>query len=505
MDPKDDSLKKIGKGAMYVFLGIMFSKFIGYLYKFIIARLGTEQYGILSLGLMIYSIFNIIILFGLDYGITRFSAYYLGNSNKSEVKSLIKYVVSVIFVSSLIGAILLFLLSEIIAINLFNTPELVIVLKILAIALPFECLRSIFLGVIKGFHNLKYEFYARYVVEGILRIILLYVLIALGWGIFGATLAYLGSIVISFLFSVFFFSKIFSFFKEKSSSINFAEVLDYSWPLMFNTLLGLATVSIDSFFIGYFRTVSEVGIYNAVAPIARLTYIIPFSLSALLVPILVGLYAKKDDKSFYSVYNILNGWVFKFNLPLFIFILFFPKELLFVLFGEDYVTGYIGLIILASGFFIMYSFYVSREVLLALKKSRAVFYYSLLGVVLNIILAYLLVPAYGIVGAAVSSVICLLLISMLIFISSYKLTKTFIIGKKYFRITLIALVSIIFVKLLSYVYNGYSFISLFILWIVFFGIYGILLFIFKVFNEDDKMIIRDLFNSFKQKLGFEHN
>ena len=55
MDSKDDSLKKLGKGAVYVFLGIFFSKFIGYLFKFVTARLGTDQYGILSLGIMIYS------------------------------------------------------------------------------------------------------------------------------------------------------------------------------------------------------------------------------------------------------------------------------------------------------------------------------------------------------------------------------------------------------------------------------------------------------------------
>lgn len=498
MDAKDDSLKKIGKGALYVFLGIIFAKFIGYLFKFITARLGTDQYGILSLGLMVYSVFNIVLLFGLDYGITRFTAYY---SEKGEIKSLIKYVLSVVFVTSLIGSVLMFLFSDIISVSLFHTLELGIVLKILAIAVPFECLRSIFLGIIKGFQNLKYEFYARYMIEGSLRIILLFALVYSGFGIVGASLAYLGSIFVSFLFSVFFFTKTFSYFKEKALKINYGEVLDYSWPLMFNTLLGLATISIDSFMIGYFRTVSEVGVYNAVAPIARLTYMIPFSLSALLVPILVGLYAKKDEVSFTSVYNVLNGWVFKLNLPLFMFILFFPKELLFVLFGEDYVTGYISLIILASGFFIMYSFYVSREMLLALKKSKHVFYYSLIGVLLNIVLAYLLVPKYGIIGAAVSSVVCLLLISVLIFTTSYKLTKCFIFGKKYFRITFIALTAVGLIKLLSYVYNGYSFVSLLVLWIVFLIVYGLLLLVFRSVDYDDRMVIKDLYNSVKGKLN----
>ena len=89
MDSKDDSLKKLGKGAVYVFLGIFFSKFIGYLFKFVTARLGTDQYGILSLGIMIYSVFSIILVFGLDYGITRFTAYYLGENSKAKIKSLI--------------------------------------------------------------------------------------------------------------------------------------------------------------------------------------------------------------------------------------------------------------------------------------------------------------------------------------------------------------------------------------------------------------------------------
>ncbi len=503
MDSKDDSLKKLGKGAAYVFLGVIFSKFIGYLFKFVTARLGADQYGILSLGIMVYAIFSLGLLFGLDYGVTRFTAYYLGENSKSKVKGLLKFVLPLVFVSSLIGAVIMFLTSKFIAINLFHTEQLTLILKIFAFAVPFDCLRGVFLGVIKGFKNLKYEFYARYLIEGSSRILLMFVLVYLGFGIIGAGVAYVVSVIISFLFSLFFFTKTFSFFTESADEIGKFEVIDYSWPLMFNVLLGLATVSIDSFMIGYFMSVADVGIYNAIAPIARLAYIIPFSLSALLVPVLVGLYVQKDEKAFTSVYNVLNGWVFKFNLPLLMFIVFFPKEMLFVLFGEEYITGSFGLIILSLGFFVMYSFMVSREVLLALKKSKAVFYFSLIGVILNIVLCYLLVPGYGIIGAAVASVVCLGLISMLIFVTSYRLTKNKFFQWNYIKVIFAALIAVFGIKLLANFYSLYNFWSLFVTGILFLVGYGILLFMFGGFKVEDKMIFKDLVASVKVKLGFK--
>ena len=503
MDSKDDSLRKLGKGALYVFLGVIFSKFIGYLFKFVTARLGTDQYGILSLGIMVYGVFSIALVFGLDYGVTRFTAYYLGENSKGKIKSLLKFVFPLVLISSILGSVVMFLASNFVAVNLFHTPELAIVLKIFALAVPFDCLRGILLGVIKGFKNLKYEFYARYLIEGSARIALLFILVYAGFGIVGASIAYVVSVVVSFLFSLLFFRKTFSFFGVGSKEIVKSEVVDYSWPLMFNALLGLATVSIDSFMIGYFMDVSSVGIYNAMAPIARLTYIIPFALSALLVPVLVGLYVQNDEKTFSSVYNVLNSWVFKFNLPLLAFIVFFPKEMLFVLFGEQYVVGWLGLIILSLGFFIMYSFMVSREVLLALKKSKAVFYFSLVGVLLNIILNYFFVPAYGIIGAAVASVISLGLISLLIFVASYKLTKNKFFQLGYFKVILAGLIAIGGIKLLSQFYNLYSFWSLFLTAILFFGVYAGLLFVFKAFKSEDKMIAKDLLSSIKEKLRWK--
>ena len=503
MDSKDDSLKKLGKGAVYVFLGIFFSKFIGYLFKFVTARLGTDQYGILSLGIMIYSVFSIILVFGLDYGITRFTAYYLGENSKAKIKSLINFIFPVVFISSLFGSILLFLSSEFIAVNLFHTTELIIVLKIFAFTIPFDCLRGLFLGVIKGYKNLKYEFYSRYLMEGTSRILLLFILVYSGFGIIGASIAYVVSVFISFLSALVFFRKTFSYSKEILLPINKFEVFDYSWPLMFNALLGLATISIDSFIIGYFMGVSEVGIYNAIAPIARLTYMIPFSLSALLVPVLVGLYVQKDENTFSSVYNTLNRWVFMFNFPLMLFIIFFPKEVLFVLFGEEYIVGSIGLIILTFGFFMMYSFMVSREVLLALKKSKSVFYFSLIGVILNIILCYFMVPIYGIIGAAIASVISLGLISLLIFLTAFKLTKNKFFQWNYLKVIIAGIIAILFINIIRNYQNLYGFWSLFFSGLLFLIIYLGFLFIFKTFKSDDKMIIKDVFGSIKMKIGFK--
>lgn len=495
------SLTKITKGAYYTFLGIAFGKLVGYFFKFITARIGVEQYGEISLALMIVNIFNIIILLGLDIGVVKFTAQYAGEKAFGRIKSMLKTLLMLLLPLSVAAAAILFFASDFIAIGFFKSPELAVLLKIVALSMPFEVGRTLILGFIRGFQNIKYIFYVKYVIEGSLRLLLAFILVTMGFGVFEVAAAYVAAIVLSALVSVLFLKRVFNLKDEKATQVNYKELFVYSWPLMFNSLIAIALLSVDSFMLGFFKNVTEVGIYNAVSPIARLTYMIPFAFSSLVMPVLAGIFASGDKAAFTKVSAATTKIVFKINLIILALVLVFPAQILGILFGQQYAAGALALVIQTCGFFIMYTLLPLREVLLVLNKTKLIFYLSLFALTLNIILNLLLIQPYGLLGAAIASGITTALSGILILTFAYKGMKDFRFDTDYIKIPALAVVCALAIKYGTSFLNTNSFIGLFIVSCIFVALYLIILILTKGFAPEEKLLLGKLFKRAGLKFG----
>ena len=86
MEELDNSLKKIAGGALFVLIGLFISKLLGYVFRFIIARVGPEQYGLFYLGMTFFSFFSMVSILGMKEGVTRYVSYYSGKKNKEVYK-----------------------------------------------------------------------------------------------------------------------------------------------------------------------------------------------------------------------------------------------------------------------------------------------------------------------------------------------------------------------------------------------------------------------------------
>ena len=71
-----ESSKQLIKGASIVMIGLFLGKLISYIYTILIARIGSETFGLYSLGISIISFLIVISLFGFNSGIVRYISYY---------------------------------------------------------------------------------------------------------------------------------------------------------------------------------------------------------------------------------------------------------------------------------------------------------------------------------------------------------------------------------------------------------------------------------------------
>ncbi len=498
------SLKTIAGGALIVFIGMIIGKFLGYIYTIIVARLGTEPYGMLHLGYSFVSLLVTFSLLGFHNGILRFVPYYLARNDKAKVKGAITTSLKICIPLSIFLATAMFFFSDKIAIILFHNEKLIPIFKIFSIMIPFTTIGTLFLYSFTAFQKIKYTILNREIIERVVRLGFTIFLLAIGFGIFGASVSYIISAFIVMIVSFFIFEKkVFSIFKTRVKAKHYPkEMLKYSIPLVSSAFLLFIIGWTDTLMLGFFKTVSDVGIYNAAHPTAALMFIVPAALTALFLPIITQFYSKKKFGEIKKVYGVVSRWIFYINLPILLIMIFFSQQIIQIIFGLDYLIGATTLSILVFGYMFFSLAHTSTGILNMAKKSNLVFITTSIFAVINIILNYFLIPPYGINGAAIATSFSFIIGSIIYFIFSYKVIKCWPLKKSYFKAIIASLIAILLISFLAKsffpVISIYGFIIIFLL---FLGVYILLLFLFKSFESEDK----EMFHVLKKRLKTKAN
>lgn len=492
------ALKKIAKGASIVLTGLFVSKALSYVYRLIIARISTEQYGLFSIASAVFSILFVISLLGLNDGVIRFVSYYKGKSDERRIKGTITSALKISLPLSLGLGLALFMLSDWIAITFFHNIKIGILLKIFAFVLPLDVIRNIFFSVIRGFQKVEYEVYSKSIAENVFKVLLTGIAVYLGFGVVSATWAYLIAVFISFVLSMYFLEKkVFPVFFSKIVSIKlYKPLLTYSIPLLFTGFIYLIIQWTDTLMLGFFKTAEEVGIYNVALPTAFLLFVIPSAIRTMFFPMMAELYGKGKKHAFKDIYQVVNKWIIVVETAVFIFLVVFSQQIIRILFGLSYVkdqttifgdsfaVSAVALSILALGMITGNATITSKDILLVLKKTRLIFYDTAGAAILNIFLNFLLIPNYGIIGAAISTAVSYTLLDVVIFVQAYFVTRISPIPFKAVLnmfIGLIIFLLMVLFKLYAVTNLVYLFSAMFISLVVYLS----LLLIFRIIKKED--------------------
>ena len=143
---KDAYLKRITKGAVIIFVGMIIGRALGYFSQIFIARFfGAESYGLFSLASAVLGIVIIIVLLGMPIALSRFIPYYKGKKDPGRIKGTVYSSFKIVIPIVTIASVIIFLFSNDIAIHVFNEPGFAPLLKIFTIVFPLVALFNIFL------------------------------------------------------------------------------------------------------------------------------------------------------------------------------------------------------------------------------------------------------------------------------------------------------------------------------------------------------------------------
>ena len=276
--------------------------------------------------------------------------------------------------------------------------------------------------------------------------------------------------------------------KELKSKIT-RDLFSYSWPLMFLSVISFVFSWIDSFSIGYFKNVIEVGIYNAAVPLAFLLIIVPSLFIQLFFPMITKEFSRNKISLIKDISKQVAKWIFLLNLPLLIIMILFPGAIINLFFGSEYLSAAWSLRFLSIGTFFYSIFIISANLLSMAGKSKTVLFNILISSIINLILNILLVPKYGISGAAFSTMITYIIWSFISLIQAKRSVLIIPLKRKMltiFFVSLIPTILLIFVKQFIPINTT----TLILQGILFFLFYFLLIIITKSLDNNDLMILR---------------
>ncbi|MFQ6082633.1 MAG: flippase [Candidatus Aminicenantia bacterium] len=494
----------IAKGAGIVFIGTIIGAGLRYVFQIIIARnLGVELFGTFFLGFAVFKVAGMITELGLPNGIIRYVALFYGERDERRVKGIITLAVKVVILSSIIIATLIILLSKTISFNLFHKIELTNILRLFAMAIPFTTLTTILVFSTQGFKIMKYKVLVREIFEPLVRITLVIILFIFGWKLYGVIFSYLIPLILGPLLAFYYLKKIFPQItrKEVLPIYETKKLLDFSWPLLFVQFLGLSMLWIDTLMLGFFKTFQDVGIYSAAQRTALLGSIIISSFNSIFAPVISDLYNRKELDKLNNYFKTVAKWIFTFSFPLFLLMIFFAESILNV-FGHEFIKGATCLIILSIGW-IIYSGVGSVGQMIIMSGRQKLHLVNMSSILfMNIILNLILIPKYGIIGAAIATSTSIILFSIIELIQVYLILKIHPYRKDFLKPLFAGGVSLFTLSLLTelIICNIYSGMlkSLILGSVAFIGIY-ILIFYILGLQEEDKIVLEKIKEKFQLK------
>lgn len=489
----NESLRKIAKGAGIGFIGAFIGMAFGYFSRIAIARfLNPEGYGLITLGIAGMSIAATLSLLGLPSGIQRYVSFYKGKGDEGRIKGTILGALKICFPLSLILAILTFIGADWVSIHVFHEPHLTPVLKIFSLAIPFFVLAQNLVSSTIGFQDLRYKVYVNDLFQNTFKLVAIVTLLLLGVGIVGAAWGWVLAIILTpFLALYFLEKKLFPVFNSKIKSVHVEkELFSFSWPLIFVSAAGLIIGWTDTLMLGYFSTTSDVGIYNVALPTAMLLMNITVAFSMIFLPVASELYGRNRIEDLRNAYSAVTKWVFALTLPIFLLMALFSESIIQIIFGAEYITGALVLSILAAGFFIDSATGPVAHITMIYGRTKINMVCSFIGAGANFTLNFLLIPIYGMEGAAIATASSYVLMKIALLIAAYRIAGTQPYKKSYLKPWCASVIAVSVVYVVTKYLIGVSFIALAVMFFVFLLLYFFLLLLFKSFEEEDLMIMR---------------
>ena len=300
--------------------------------------------------------------------------------------------------------------SPMIAQILLPEGELAVVL-IAALMIPVESTNILYLNLLNGLKEYHKQGNSR-IVYFVAKSISSISLVLAGYQLFGAVAGFVMGSGFSLLVEYVYWKGASGTARNQDSTPieGFTSaVIGFSTPLIIYSTLNLILMSIDMFAINAFMGHYDSGIYYAAKNISLLPNQLLIGATAALFPTMSAIHERKDSENFRFYANLTMKYLFLALIPSIIFMVAFSENIILLIYGVDYISGVLTQQLLSFAFIVLVGTAFLTTLMVSTGHTRDIVLAIVVSLCAHLLGCFILIPVYGIVGAALSWILASLL------------------------------------------------------------------------------------------------
>ncbi len=417
------ALRRIARNTAILFISQIIIQLMTLLLAIVIARrLGVEGFGTYSFAVA-YATIIISMVAELGYQTLLVREV---SKNHDDARTYLDNVLGVRIILTVAA-----FLVVIVTINLMGYPEdIKIVTYLFSASALISSLSGVFLVTFRAFQRMEYEAIST-IVEGALRMVLGLMVLFMNRGLEELGIVFVFSSLVGFVVSAVLCKWKFVPARPRFDLSFFKKTIGVAVTLAVLPMLAIMYIRADTVILSLMKGQDVVGWYNAAYNIVLTLKMVPILLMTALFPAAVSV--SVNSRELYSLYyEKAIKYLVALGIPMTIGLAVLAEQIILITYGVGYENSIQVLAILSFDCLLMFIYQPLANALIGYGKERQVAVSAGLCLGLNVVMNILLIPKYGMLAAAVVTVLSeiVLLISNLHFyhksIGHFSLPKFFL-------------------------------------------------------------------------------
>lgn len=423
IDFNSTSFKRYFINTSWLFFERIFRIILSFIVTiFVVRYLGPKDFGLFSYVLSFFWLFASLSTLGLESITTREIVKYPDNKNE---------IIGTVFFLRLAGSVTAISIIGVILVVLGEDSFTTILILLLSGSFLFQSFSAIeyyFRGKVQAKYN-AYALSASVLLSSLLKVIFIIIKAPLIYFILAVVFEY--AVLAIGLILVYQMNHL-SVFNWKYSKVIALSLLKDAWPLALSGIVVMVYMKIDQIMIKNMLSEEAVGYYASAVRLCESWYFIPVTLCNSIFPAIVN--AKNVSEEFYNnrmqkLYDILTWSAIGIAIPVTIF----SDQIITLLFGAEFSPASPVLIIYIWAGVAVFLGVASSQYLINENLTKLSFFRSFIGMIINVVLNFIFIPIYGIVGSAIATLISYTTVTFVLsfhknFLTQFKMMLRSVLG-----------------------------------------------------------------------------
>jgi O-antigen/teichoic acid export membrane protein len=413
-----EDLVALARGGTLNVVGMVVNAVVAFALSVIVARaLGASGAGSFFVALAFFTIIGVVAQFGADTGVVRSIARHQALGQPEWTHAVLK---AGLWPATALGmglGVALFVLAPEVArvIAEDRISETTTYLRIVAPCLPLATASGVVLAATRGFGAMLPFVAIERIGRSLLRLVLVVIVVAVGLGAAALMVVWVVPIAVGLVAAALW---LWAIFEREAPAASLQDdrrpearrVAREFWS--FSSVRGLAATFrvgilwLDVVLVGALGSAHDAGIYATATRVVAAGSIVLQAVLLVIGPQISGLVARSEWGRAQSIYQVSTTWLTTLSFPLYLSVAAFAPLVLGI-FGEEFTAGATALTILSLAMLIDMATGPVTTVLLMAGKSAWNLYNMATTLAVNIGLNVLLIPPFGLTGAAIAWAVAL--------------------------------------------------------------------------------------------------